>query len=80
VKIATLSAPSSAAATGSLLQFARASPGVPVSARRENGGGRVNGWFPNGSLEDRRIVGVFEGMLAGGFDSAHSDGAESRPD
>ena len=44
--------PSSAAATGSLLQFARASPGVPVSARRENGGGRVKGWFPNGSLGD----------------------------
>jgi hypothetical protein len=31
-------------------------------------------------LGTRRIVGVFEVMLAGGFDSAHSDGAEPRPD
>jgi DNA-binding winged helix-turn-helix (wHTH) protein len=48
----------------------------PTRERRRSS----QGWFPNGSLGDRRIVGVFEVMLAGGFDSAHSDGAESRPD
>jgi len=45
-KTATLSAQNSAAATGSMPQFAPPSPGLLVDARRDGGTGQIKGRFP----------------------------------
>jgi hypothetical protein len=67
-KAATLFAPSSAAATGSLPQFTRPSPGV---LRRGGGTGQIKGCFPDGFLGDRGTVGVSRDLAGRRFDPAH---------
>jgi DNA-binding winged helix-turn-helix (wHTH) protein len=50
-------------------------PRALVSTRRDGSTGQLEGWVPNGLLADHCTVGV-----CGRFDTAHSEGPESRRD